>query len=115
MNENLHFSFFEGKLGAEATGAAFQMTRRLDRRTTLFMNEYDTIEKSGEGSASPDKYLQKLKEIQYFLKGGRNLGIGLEGHFRTPNIPYMRSAIDKLAASNFPIWITELDVDPTQV
>lgn len=79
------------------------------------MNEYDTIEKSGKGSASPDKYLQKLREIQSFLRGGGNLGIGLEGHFRTPNIPYMRSAIDKLAAAKFPIWITELDVDPSQV
>ncbi|XP_010647914.1 endo-1,4-beta-xylanase 5 [Vitis vinifera] len=114
VNENLHFSFFESRLGAKATGVAFQKTRQLDGRTTLFMNEYDTIEKSGKGSASPDKYLQKLREIQSFLRGGGNLGIGLEGHFRTPNIPYMRSAIDKLAAAKFPIWITELDVDPSQ-
>ncbi|KAL9685498.1 hypothetical protein QQ045_022948 [Rhodiola kirilowii] len=41
---------------------------------------------------------------------GVPLGIGLKAHFDTPNIPYMRSAIDTLAAANVPIWITELDV-----
>ncbi|KAI3805010.1 hypothetical protein L1987_26986 [Smallanthus sonchifolius] len=40
------------------------------------------------------------------------LSIGLEGHFRNVNIPYMRSAIDKAASLGLPIWITEVDVQP---
>ncbi|XP_071712548.1 endo-1,4-beta-xylanase 5-like [Rutidosis leptorrhynchoides] len=38
------------------------------------------------------------------------LSIGVEGHFSKCNIPYMRSAIDKLATSGLPIWLTEEDV-----
>jgi GH35 family endo-1,4-beta-xylanase len=77
----------------------------------LFLNEYDTIEKSGEGAASPAKYLQKLKEIQSF-PGNANLrmGIGLESHFTIPNLPYMRASLDTLASANVPIWLTEVDV-----
>ncbi|RWW01423.1 hypothetical protein GW17_00035542 [Ensete ventricosum] len=38
------------------------------------------------------------------------MAIGLEGHFGTPDIAYMRSALDKLAGANVPIWLTEVDV-----
>ncbi|CAF2031801.1 unnamed protein product [Brassica napus] len=34
----------------------------------------------------------------------------VESHFNTPNIPYMRSALDTLAATGLPIWLTEVDV-----
>ncbi|XP_077215591.1 endo-1,4-beta-xylanase 5-like [Tasmannia lanceolata] len=106
MNENLHFSFYESKLGADASANFFQRAHQLDPRTTMFMNEYNTIEESADKTAAPENYLQKLRQIQ-------NLGptgIGLEGHFNTPNIPYMRSSIDTLAAAHLPIWLTEVDV-----
>ncbi|KAG2238089.1 hypothetical protein Bca52824_092662 [Brassica carinata] len=34
----------------------------------------------------------------------------VESHFNTPNIPYMRSALDTRAATGLPIWLTEVDV-----
>ncbi|KAJ6896214.1 hypothetical protein NC651_022439 [Populus alba x Populus x berolinensis] len=85
--------------------------RLMDSPKCMFLNEYDTIEKSGDGAASPAKYLQKLKEIQSF-PGNANLrmGIGLESHFTIPNLPYMRASLDTLASANVPIWLTEVDV-----
>ncbi|XP_021717249.1 uncharacterized protein LOC110685092 [Chenopodium quinoa] len=116
-NENLHFNYFENKLGANISNVFFQKTRQLDGKATLFMNDYNTIEDEGDAASSPSKYLEKIGEISNFLGGNANLGIGLEGHFGVPNLPYVRSTLDTLAASNFPIWITELDVKrgPNQV
>ncbi|KAK7258047.1 hypothetical protein RIF29_32446 [Crotalaria pallida] len=118
-NENLHFSFFESKLGQNFTGWAFNEARKIDPKVTLFMNDYNTIEEIGDSSATPAKYIQKLKEIQsYQGNDGLTVGIGLESHFsNAPNLPYMRSAIDALAATGSPIWITEVDVanQPKQV
>jgi len=111
VNENMHFSFVESKLGQNASSVIYNSAGKTDGLTTLFLNEYDTIEKSGEGAASPAKYLQKLKEIQSF-PGNANLrmGIGLESHFTIPNLPYMRASLDTLASANVPIWLTEVDV-----
>ncbi|EEF29959.1 Endo-1,4-beta-xylanase C precursor, putative [Ricinus communis] len=111
VNENLHFNFFESKLGQNASSVFYNLAQKADGSTTLFLNEYNTIEESGDGNASPAKYLQKLRDIKSF-PGNEilNLAIGLEAHFSTPNLPYMRSSIDTLAAANFPIWLTEVDV-----
>ncbi|KAL5988224.1 hypothetical protein ACLOJK_035987 [Asimina triloba] len=109
-NENLHTTFFESKLGADATSKFFQRAHQLDGRTAMFMNEYNTIEDSRDGVASPPKYLSKLKQIMGFPGNQGPTGIGLEGHFSTPNIPYMRSALDTLASGGVPIWLTEIDV-----
>ncbi|KAJ7946166.1 endo-1,4-beta-xylanase-like [Quillaja saponaria] len=112
VNENMHFSFFESKLGNNTSAKIYKVAHKVDGRATLFLNEYNTIEHSGGSSASPAKYLRKLREIRsYPGNSGLPLGIGLEAHFSTPNLPYMRASIDTLAATGFPIWITELDVD----
>ncbi|KAJ7959703.1 putative Endo-1,4-beta-xylanase [Quillaja saponaria] len=111
VNENMHFSFFESKLGENISAKIYNEAHRVDGNVTLFLNEYNTIEYSGDGSANPTKYLQKLREIQnYPGNSGLPLGIGLESHFTTPNLPYVRASIDTLAATGFPIWLTELDV-----
>ncbi|XP_043688030.1 endo-1,4-beta-xylanase 5-like [Telopea speciosissima] len=108
VNENLHFSFFEDKLGKTASASFYQRAHQLDGLTTMFMNEYNTLEDNRDQRSTPAKFLQKLREIQSASPG--KMGIGLESHFGTPNIPYMRSSIDVLAATKLPIWITELDV-----
>ncbi|KAK9677319.1 hypothetical protein RND81_11G136200 [Saponaria officinalis] len=108
-NENLHFNFFESKLGGDITNKFFQKTRQLDGKATLFINDYNTIEDKRDQTSSPSKYIQKLREIQSSI-GGATVGIGLEGHFHTPDLAYVRSALDMLAATKMPIWITELDV-----
>ncbi|KAK3035724.1 hypothetical protein RJ639_033426 [Escallonia herrerae] len=108
-NENLHFSFYESKLGRNASAVFYRKARRLDKKATLFLNEYNTIEEVSDGSTMPDKYLAKIREIRSTGYKGP-LAIGLEGHFNVPNLPYMRAAIDKLAKARLPIWLTELDV-----
>ncbi|KAK3011920.1 hypothetical protein RJ639_010498 [Escallonia herrerae] len=108
-NENLHFSFYERKLGRNASAVFYLEARRLDKKATLFLNEYNTIEEVSDGSTTPDKYLTKIREIRSTGYKGP-LAIGLEGHFNVPNLPYMRAAIDKLAKARLPIWLTELDV-----
>ncbi|KAL7125219.1 hypothetical protein ABFS83_14G102600 [Erythranthe nasuta] len=109
MNENLHFNFFESKLGWNASTVFYQKANAIDGKTTPFLNEYNTIEESGDGTSSPSKYLQKISEMR---KNGYNgpLGIGVQGHFTNANLPYLRSAIDQLASAKLPIWVTELDV-----
>ncbi|XP_010447185.1 PREDICTED: uncharacterized protein LOC104729863 [Camelina sativa] len=112
VNENLHFSFFESKLGYKSSYNAFSMAHAIDPRTTMFMNEYNTLEQPQDQSSSPARHLQKLRELQSIRVAGKiPLGIGLESHFTTPNIPYMRSALDTLGATGLPIWLTEVDVD----
>lgn len=117
MNENMHFSFFESKLGQRASGAAYESAKAIDGSTTLFLNEFNTIEEPSDAKVTPAKYIQKINDIQAYSRARKNLGIGIEGHFRTPNIPYMRSTIDTLGSLGLPIWITELDVQagPKQV
>ncbi|XP_037494057.1 endo-1,4-beta-xylanase 5-like [Jatropha curcas] len=113
MNENLHFSFFEDKLGKDASAVYFALARQLDPGTTLFMNEYNTIEESGDGTANPANYIRKFKEIlSYRGNDGVSAAIGLEGHFgpNQPNLAYMRASLDTLASTGWPIWLTEVDV-----
>ncbi|KAL4280435.1 hypothetical protein GQ457_03G003660 [Hibiscus cannabinus] len=109
VNENLHFSFFESRLGNQASGDIYRLAQTVDSSVPLFLNEYNTIEDNRDGAAAPAKYLQKLRQIQGSATNAR-LGIGLESHFDTPNLPYMRAAIDTLAVTGLPIWLTEVDV-----
>lgn len=115
VNENLHFSFFESKLGQNFSARIFNEVHNIDAKPYLFLNEYNTIEDSRDGSSTPARYIQKLWEIRRY-PGNRflPLAIGLESHFpnSAPNLPYMRASIDTLAATGRPIWITELDVAP---
>ena len=120
VNENMHFSFFESKLGQDFSARVFNEVHKIDAYPTLFLNEYNTIEDSRDGSSIPAKYIQKLRQIQsYAGNRGMRIGIGLEAHFPNfpPNLPYMRASIDTLAATGSPIWITEIDVaaQPSQV
>ncbi|XWS68133.1 hypothetical protein CRYUN_Cryun04dG0064300 [Craigia yunnanensis] len=111
VNENLHFNFFESKLGPDASSTFYKMANGIDPSVTLFMNEYNTIEESGDPSSTPAKYLDKLKNAQTFLVAdGNQMAIGLESHFSVPNLPYIRSSLDTLAATKLPIWLTEVDV-----
>lgn len=117
MNENLHFSFYEDQLGANASAEYYSTAQQLDPDTVMFLNEYNTIEQSGDKTASPMNYEKKLQEILSF-PGNENLlaGIGLQGHFSSgqPNIAYMRSVLDILGTTGFPIWLTEVDLQRGQ-
>ncbi|XWS68135.1 hypothetical protein CRYUN_Cryun04dG0064500 [Craigia yunnanensis] len=113
VNENLHFSFFEDKLGENASSAFYSMAYHVDPNTTLFMNEYNTIEYSKDQASTASKYKKKLEEILSFPgNAGLKAAIGLEAHFSAgqPNIAYMRSSLDILGTMRLPIWLTEVDV-----
>ena len=76
----------------------------------MLMNEYNTIENCNNLKAIPDAYLKKLIDIsQLFLMEGT----GLESHFSEPNIPFVRSVLDKLGSTGLPIWLTEVDITNT--
>ncbi|KAK7407637.1 hypothetical protein VNO78_09610 [Psophocarpus tetragonolobus] len=113
VNENLHFSFFEDKLGQNFSSWMFNEAHKIDGKVILFLNEYNTIEDSRDSVSSPSKYIKKLKQILSY-PGNEKLpiGIGLEAHFPSLdiNLPYLRASLDSLGATGFPIWITEIDV-----
>ncbi|EEC66792.1 hypothetical protein OsI_33191 [Oryza sativa Indica Group] len=118
VNENLHFNFFETKLGPNASPMIYNQVGALDKNAILFMNEFNTLEQPGDPNPVPSKYVTKMKQIQsYPGNSALKLGVGLESHFSTPNIPYMRSALDTLAQLKLPMWLTEVDVvkGPNQV
>ncbi|MCL7023727.1 hypothetical protein MKW94_003891, partial [Papaver nudicaule] len=114
VNENMHFSFFEEKIGKNASAVFYNRAHQLDATATLFLNEYNTIENSEDKTANPANYLKKLKEIQAH-PGNENLpfGIGLQTHFPAlpPNLAYMRAGMDMLGSLGFPMWLTEVDVN----
>ncbi|KAK7357588.1 hypothetical protein VNO80_16881 [Phaseolus coccineus] len=115
MNENLHFHFFEDNLGQNASAEAYAAVFALDPGTQMFLNEFNTIEYSGDQIASPVKYIEKVKEILSFPGvAGMSAAIGLQGHFAIgrPNLAYMRSSLDLLATTGLPIWLTEVTVEP---
>ncbi|KAF7811084.1 endo-1,4-beta-xylanase A-like [Senna tora] len=112
VNENVHYNFLESKLGSDQSARIFEVAHAIDPTATLFMNDYNTIEDAKDGKATPARYLQRLKELQsYPGYSGWPIGIGLEGHFFTPDMAYMRASLDTLGASGMPIWLTELDVN----
>ncbi|XP_057543764.1 endo-1,4-beta-xylanase 5-like [Amaranthus tricolor] len=119
VNENLHFSFYEDKLGANASAEFYARTYKLDQTPILFLNEYNTIEYSKDEMSIPAKYARKLKNIvaYYRNRSGSNtslpMGIGLQSRFGPgqPNFAYMRAGMDYLASMGFPLWLTEVFVD----
>ena len=76
VNENLHYSFFESKLGQNFSARVFNEVHNIDGYPTLFLNEYNTIEDSTDDSVTPAQYIQKLKEIQSY-PGNSELRIGI--------------------------------------
>ncbi|XP_056163516.1 endo-1,4-beta-xylanase 5-like isoform X2 [Syzygium oleosum] len=115
VNENLHFSFFEDNLGENASSMYYSMAYELDPTPRMFLNEYNTIEYSGDEKASPGNYKKRLEEI-FSYPGNEDIlaGIGVQGHFGSgqPNLAYMRSSLDILATTGVPIWLTEVSVEP---
>ncbi|XP_011088132.1 uncharacterized protein LOC105169441 [Sesamum indicum] len=118
MNENLHNSFYEDKLGPNASAMFYQIARALDPQIPLFINEYNTLEFPLDMRVIPSKIVENIREIRSFPGNEHiTMRIGLQGHFwRKPNVSHMRATLDVLGATNIPIWLTELDTKrgPTQ-
>ncbi|KAH7834954.1 hypothetical protein Vadar_021336 [Vaccinium darrowii] len=56
-NENLHFNFYESVFGKDASAIFYSKAHAIDFATTLYLNEFNTIEEPGDGASSPDKYI----------------------------------------------------------
>jgi len=109
-NEMLHFDFYENRLGGNATADFFSTAKRADPLATLFLNDFNVVEAFDDLSSSADSYVSRLRQLAD--AGVTFEGIGLEGHFGKPNIPYVRAVLDKLGTLRLPIWLTEIDVAP---
>ncbi|XP_057426550.1 endo-1,4-beta-xylanase 5-like [Lotus japonicus] len=115
VNENLHYNFYEQNFGENASAMYYSTAYHLDPNARMFLNEFNTIEYSGDVVANPANYIRKIREIQQFPgTKGIPLGIGLQCHFASgnPNLAYMRSGLDILGATGYPIWLTETSIDP---
>ncbi|EFH43072.1 glycosyl hydrolase family 10 protein [Arabidopsis lyrata subsp. lyrata] len=108
-NEMLHFDFYESRLGKNASYGFFAAAREIDSLATLFFNDFNVVETCSDEKSTVDEYIARVRELQRY-DGIRMDGIGLEGHFTTPNVALMRAIIDKLATLQLPIWLTEIDI-----
>ncbi|KAL8188656.1 hypothetical protein R6Q57_029676 [Mikania cordata] len=110
-NEMLHFDFYEQRLGQNVSLEMFELAHVTDPSARLFMNDFNVVETCGDLNASASAYASRMKEVQ---EGGVVMdGIGLEGHFTTPNPALIRGVLDQLATLQLPIWLTEVDISNT--
>ncbi|KAL8234407.1 hypothetical protein R6Q59_020507 [Mikania micrantha] len=107
-NEFLHFSFYEDKLGENATYEFFKVAHQADPLATLFMNDFNVVESCKDVKSTVDAYISKMRHLRRY--GVWMDGIGLESHFEVPNLPLMRAILDKFATLQLPIWLTEVDI-----
>ncbi|TVT96894.1 hypothetical protein EJB05_57881, partial [Eragrostis curvula] len=85
----------------------FREAARLDPGAKLFVNDYN-VECANDPNATPERYMALIDDLR---RGGAQVGgIGLQGHVSNPVGEVICDALDKLAAMDLPIWITELDV-----
>ncbi|PHU15142.1 hypothetical protein BC332_16347 [Capsicum chinense] len=114
VNENMHFNFYEEKIGPQASGMFYHIAHVIDPNATLYLNEFNTLETPGDVYACPHKYINNWRGIRSY-PGNENLtvGFGLQAHFKPirPLMPYVRAVFDYLSETKMPIWLTEMDVE----
>uniref|UniRef100_A0ACD5VDH3 Uncharacterized protein n=1 Tax=Avena sativa TaxID=4498 RepID=A0ACD5VDH3_AVESA len=106
-NEMLHGSFFRQRLGDDIDAHMFRETAAIDPAPALFVNDYN-VENANDPNATPEKYVALITDLQ--KRGASVGGIGVQGHVTLPVGDVICDALDKLAATELPVWITELDV-----
>nr|ACF83995.1 unknown [Zea mays] len=111
-NEMLHGSYYQDRLGDDINAFMFREAARLDPGATLFVNDYN-VEGGSDPNATPEKYIEQISALQQ--KGAAVGGIGLQGHVTNPVGEIICDALDKLATTDLPVWLTELDVSESDV
>ncbi|KAF0928274.1 hypothetical protein E2562_039371 [Oryza meyeriana var. granulata] len=111
-NEMLHGHFYRDRLGDDTAALMFREAARLDPGAQLFVNDYN-VECANDPNATPEKYIEVIDALR---RGGAAVGgIGIQGHVSNPSGEVICDALDKLATTGLPIWITELDVSEPDV
>lgn len=104
-NEMVDHNYFAQRLGHEIRDDMFRMAHEVDRKATLYVNDYSILDGSHLDAFE--------KQIRGFLQRGVPVGgIGCQGHFLSPRFPtYERimESLDRLARFGLPIKITEFD------
>ncbi len=94
-----------GESGWDWVISAFEMARKYFPRSQLLLNDYNVLILE----QFTDNYLEIVDVLQ-----ARGLidGIGVQAHFlERADLPTVRANLDKLAATNLPIYVSELDVN----
>lgn len=89
----------------------FRLARALDPAAALYLNEYGNLELAGLSSPHTDDFFNQLTFLQ---QGGAPLdGLGMQGHFSgfLPHPERMLAMLDRFAALELPIAVTEFDVE----
>uniref|UniRef100_A0A0D9WF35 GH10 domain-containing protein n=1 Tax=Leersia perrieri TaxID=77586 RepID=A0A0D9WF35_9ORYZ len=111
-NEMLHGRFYRDRLGDDAAALMFREAARLDPGAQLFVNDYN-VECANDPNATPERYIELIDALR---RGGADVGgIGIQGHVSNPLGDVICDALDKLATTGLPVWITELDVSEPDV
>ena len=112
-NEMLHGAFFKDRLGESIWPWMFKRTHELDPEAKLFVNEFNilSVDKDFE-QVQTDEYVASIRRL--LEQGAPIHGIGIQGHVWRENIVanpgVLKERLDKVAALDLPIWITEFDV-----
>ncbi len=107
LNEPLHCPSLEKRLGPAGLQKMFQWTRDADPMAGRYLNEYNVL--AGGRAGEYAMYIQ-----QKLSEGIPISGIGVQGHFTgTADPRHITRVLDRLAAFNLPIKITEFDCDNT--
>jgi endo-1,4-beta-xylanase len=112
-NETLHGDFFKARLGESIWPWMFKRARELDPEAKLFVNEFNILSVDKDfNEVQTDEY---VAHTQWLVDQGAPIdGVGVQGHIWAEDIlskPHvLKERLDKVAALNLPIWISEFDV-----
>jgi len=103
-NEMLHANYYEERLGPGITQLMAEWVHEGDPGAVLYLNDYDILT-----GRRLDDYLAHIR--QFLDQGVAFLGIGVQGHLHgdTFDPAALQNALDRLAAFELPIKITEFN------
>ncbi len=112
-NEMLHGSFFKDGLGESIWPWMFKKAHELAPEVKLFVNEFNilSVDQAFE-QVQTDEYVAGIRRL--LDQGAPIHGVGIQGHIWREDIlanpGVLKERLDKVAALELSIWITEFDV-----
>jgi len=97
------------RIGSEYVDLAFQAARAADPSAILILNDYNNEISAGEYTQQDLEIINRLKE------SGLVDAVGLQMHLDGANPPSRQDVVQTMRAYGVPVFITELDVDLSDV